>query len=148
MPPHEVWWVCLHFGQNREGGTSSMARSFIKHFGRLSKRQIQKIAKSKEAMGKKPLSSASSLSSIHKNKSVTFQKLEVWKWKIGTNALELLESQTTILSDRRLGSFKLSSKVDGGGRKGARADDDISKTILHTEGVLFLLFLSKWYYEM
>ena len=50
--------------------------------------------------------------------------------------MELLESQTTILSDRRLGSFKLSSKVDGG-RKGARADDDISKTILHTEGVSF-----------
>ena len=54
--------------------------------------------------------------------------------------MELLESQTTILSDRRLGSFKLSSKVDGGGRKGARADDDISKTILHTEGVSFFTF--------
>ena len=39
-----------------------MARSFIKHFGRLSKRRIQKIAKSKEVMGKKPLSSTSSLS--------------------------------------------------------------------------------------
>lgn len=59
--------------------------------------------------------------------------------------MELLESQTTILSDRRLGSFKLSSEVDGG-RKGARADDDIRRTILLAEGVF--IFSSKWYYQI